>query len=278
MSLFEYKPVTASLRSKRSVKTLEIQNYNKPYKKLTIFNLKAKGRNNKGKITIRRRGGGHKKRYRLILFKKLPECSVCKVIRFEYDPNRSSHIALIQSIYNKKNYILKPDNLKIGDTIYFSKKIFLNQIGSSFPLSIIPLGETIHNIELSPGKGGQLARSAGSYAKIMAKIRNFVAIELPSKEVRLINENCVATLGKVSNTEYALKSKGKAGASRWLGIRPSVRGSAMNPVDHPHGGGEGKSPIGRPSPLTPWGKKTLGVKTRNKKKLSSKFIISKKHK
>merc|ERR1711862_825676 len=229
---------------------------------------RKKGRNNLGIITIRHRGGGHKKQYRMVDFKRSKRNIVGLVNSIEYDPNRNARIALIHYIDGEKRYILHPNNLNVGDTILSGKGIALD-IGNALPLSEIPLGTSVHNIELIPNRGGQLVRSAGTSAKIIAKQENFITVRLPSKEIRLIHKGCFATIGELSNNDGFLIKSGKAGRTRWLGKRPTVRGSVMNPCDHPHGGGEGRAPIGRNKPLTPWGKPALGKKTRKTKKFSN---------
>jgi large subunit ribosomal protein L2 len=244
----------------------------KPTKSLTKTIKRSKGRNNQGIITIRHRGGGHKRRYRFIDFKRDKYNIVGIVSTIEYDPNRSSRIALISYKDGEKRYILHPESLKIGDKVISGENASIN-IGNSLPLKNIPVGYEIHNIELHKQKGGQIVRSAGMSARILAKESNYITLRLPSKEIRLIHENCYATIGQLSNNDHANIKLGKAGRKRWLGIKPTVRGSVMNPVDHPHGGGEGRCPIGRARPLTPWGKPALGLKTRKKNKYSNIFII-----
>jgi large subunit ribosomal protein L2 len=271
MGIKIYKPYTPATRNK-SVLDFSSLSKKAPEKSLTVANHRAKGRNNKGRITIRHKGGGHKRLYRLIDFKRNKRDIEGKVTSIEYDPNRNANIALIQYQDGEKRYILHPENLQIGDSVMAGEN-FPIQIGNALPLSSIPLGTEIHNIELFPGKGGQLMRSAGTSAKILAKENKFVVLRLSSKEIRLFKQECFATVGKVSNADFYNVVLGKAGRQRWLGVRPSVRGSVMNPVDHPHGGGEGRCPIGKPRPLTPWGKPALGMKTRNKKKKSDLFII-----
>lgn len=246
----------------------------KPTKSLLVSSHSSKGRNNQGKITIRHRGGGHKRRYRLIDFKRNKRNSLGKIVSIEYDPNRNARIALVQYEDGDKRYILHPESVIAGNQIEAGPNSSLN-IGNSLPLENIPLGYDVHNIELFPNKGGQIARSAGSSAKILAKEGDYVTLKLPSKEVRLVPKNCYATIGKVGNASHMNLTLGKAGRKRWLGTRPTVRGVVMNACDHPHGGGEGRSPIGRKHPCTPWGKPALGVKTRSKKKLTSIFIIRK---
>jgi len=266
-----YKPYTPSTRNK-SVLDFSSLTKKKSEKSLTVANHRAKGRNNKGRITIRHKGGGHKRLYRLIDFKRNKYDIQGTVVSVEYDPNRNANIALINYQDGEKRYILHPENLNIGDSIIAGKNFPIG-IGNALPLEAIPLGTDVHNIELFPGKGGQLVRSAGTSAKVLAKENNFVVLRLSSKEIRLFKKECFATIGKISNSDFYNVVLGKAGRSRWLGIRPTVRGSVMNPVDHPHGGGEGRCPIGRARPLTPWGKPALGLKTRKKTKKSNIFII-----
>jgi large subunit ribosomal protein L2 len=237
-----------------------------------VSNHRPKGRNNQGRITIRHRGGGHKRRYRLIDFKRNKYNVSGKVISIEYDPNRNANIALIHYDDGEKRYIIHPQTLTISDRINSGKDAEI-KVGNALPLRDIPLGTDVHNVELFPKKGGQLMRSAGTSAKILAKEKNYVVLRLSSKEIRLFQQDCFATIGKVSNADIYNVVLGKAGRKRWLGIRPTVRGSVMNPVDHPHGGGEGRSPIGKPRPLTPWGKPALGIKTRKPRKKSDMFII-----
>jgi len=271
MAIKIYKPYTPSSRNKSSLDFSQLSKV-KPEKSLTVANHRSKRRNNKGRITIRHRGGGHKRRYRLIDFKRNKYDIVGKVTTIEYDPNRNANIALINYTDGDKRYILHPDKLNVGDEICAGKNVEI-KVGNALPLDSIPLGTDVHNIELFPGKGGQLMRSAGTSARILAKENNFVVLRLSSKEIRLFKKECYATIGKVSNSDIYQVVLGKAGRKRWLGIRPTVRGSVMNPVDHPHGGGEGRCPIGRSHPLTPWGKPALGVKTRKRKNKSDIFII-----
>jgi len=271
MGIKIYKPYTPTTRN-RSVLDFSILSKVSPEKSLLIANHRAKGRNNKGRITIRHKGGGHKRLYRLIDFKRNKYNIFGKVITIEYDPNRNANISLINYEDGEKRYILHPENLQIGDSILASQTAEI-KVGNALPLKNIPLGVDVHNIELFPGKGGQLIRTAGSSAKILAKENEYVVLRLSSKELRLFKKECFATIGKISNSDVYNVVLGKAGRSRWLGIRPTVRGSVMNPVDHPHGGGEGRCPIGKPRPLTPWGKPALGMKTRKKKKKSDLFII-----
>lgn len=271
MTIKVYKPYTSTMRNRSSLDFSTLTK-KKPEKSLTVSNHRAKGRNNQGRITTRHKGGGHKKLYRLIDFKRNKYDISGKVISIEYDPNRNANIALISYMDGEKRYILHPEDLKLGDSIIAGKNSEC-KVGNALPLSAIPLGTEIHNVELFPGKGGQIIRSAGTSAKILAKENNFVILRLSSKEIRLFKQECFATIGKLSNSDIANIVLGKAGRSRWLGIRPTVRGSAMNPVDHPHGGGEGRCPIGKARPLTPWGKPTLGFKTRKRRKKSDLFIV-----
>jgi len=271
MGIKIYKPYTPTTRN-RSVLDFSILTKIEPEKSLVVANHRANGRNNQGRITIRHKGGGHKRRYRLIDFKRNKFDVEGKVMSIEYDPNRNAFISLINYLDGEKRYILHPENLKVGDSIASGKSLPI-QIGNSLPLDSIPLGTDVHNVELFPGKGGQLIRAAGTSAKILAKENNFVVLRLSSKEIRLFKKECYATVGRISNSDFYNVVVGKAGRSRWLGIRPTVRGSVMNPVDHPHGGGEGRCPIGKPRPLTPWGKPALGVKTRQRKNKSDMFII-----
>jgi large subunit ribosomal protein L2 len=271
MGIKIYKPYTPTTRNKSSLDFSFLTKI-KPEKSLTVANHRAKGRNNQGRITTRHKGGGHKRCYRLIDFKRNKYDIQGKIVSIEYDPNRNANISLVNYEDGEKRYILHPETLKVGDTIYAGKN-FPIQIGNALPLDKIPLGTDVHNIELFPGKGGQLVRAAGTSAKILAKENNFVVLRLSSKEIRLFKKECFATIGRVSNSDFYNVVSGKAGRSRWLGIRPTVRGSVMNPVDHPHGGGEGRCPIGKPRPLTPWGKPALGIKTRKRKNKSDIFII-----
>ena len=271
MSIRFYKSYTPGTRNRALSTFIEITK-TKPERNLITKNHRSKGRNNNGFITIRHRGGGHKRRYRLIDFKRNKYNIKGIVNAIEYDPNRNARIALINYIDGDKKYILYPKNLKIGDTIISGSGASLN-IGNTLPLEEIPLGTSIHNIELIAKRGGQIVRAAGTSAKILAKEGNYVTLRLPSKEIRLIRKECFATIGEIGNNEAFLIQSGKAGRTRWLGKRPTVRGSVMNACDHPHGGGEGRAPIGRTRPLTPWGKPALGIKTRKKKKLSNTYIL-----
>jgi large subunit ribosomal protein L2 len=271
MSIRFYKSYTPGTRNRALSTFIEITK-TKPEKNLITKNHRTKGRNNSGLITIRHRGGGHKRRYRLIDFKRNKYNIQGIVNAIEYDPNRNARIALIHYIDGDKKYILYPKNLKIGDTIISGSGASLN-IGNTLPLEEIPLGTSVHNMELIAKRGGQIVRAAGTSAKILAKEGNYVTLRLPSKEIRLIRKECFATIGEIGNNESFLIQSGKAGRTRWLGKRPTVRGSVMNACDHPHGGGEGRAPIGRTRPLTPWGKPALGIKTRKKKKLSNTYIL-----
>jgi large subunit ribosomal protein L2 len=271
MAIRLYKSYTPGTRNRALSDFSEITK-TKPEKTLIRKNHRNKGRNNRGVITIRHRGGGHKRLYRLIDFKRNKTNIEGRVVAIEYDPNRNARIALIHYSDGEKRYILQPKNLNVGDSIYSGSNISLT-IGNSMPLEEIPLGTSIHNVELIPNKGGQIVRAGGTSAKILAKEGNYVTLRLPSKEIRLLRKECLATIGEISNNDVFLVQSGKAGRTRWLGIRPTVRGSVMNPCDHPHGGGEGRAPIGRTRPLTPWGKPALGARTRKKKKLSDAYIL-----
>ncbi|MCX8095642.1 MAG: 50S ribosomal protein L2 [Caldisericia bacterium] len=271
MGIIKVKPTSPGRRNATYLDNNDITK-KEPEKSLTKGLRKKGGRNNQGKITIRFRGGGAKRLYRIIDFKRDKDGIPGKVTSIEYDPNRSARIALITYADGEKRYIIAPLGLNIGDTILSGENVPLKPGNTTF-LKNIPVGTIIHNIELIPGKGGQIARSAGSYAQILSKDEKYAQIKLPSGEIRLINLNCRATIGQVGNLDHENVQLGKAGRSRHLGRKPHVRGSAMNPVDHPHGGGEGRAPIGHPSPLSPWGKPTLGKKTRKMKKPSTKFIV-----
>jgi len=275
MSIKKYRPTSPGRRN-MTVSTFEEITKREPEKSLLAPSKKTGGRNSCGKITVRHRGGGVKRHYRIVDFKRDKDNIPAKVAAIEYDPNRSANIALLHYVDGEKRYILAPYGLKVGDTVMSGEKADI-RVGNALPLANIPIGSVIHNIELKPGKGGQLVRSAGNMAQLMAREGNYAQVRLPSGEVRMISLNCKATIGQVGNLDYENIRIGKAGRSRWLGKRPHVRGSAMNPNDHPHGGGEGKSPIGMPSPVTPWGKPTLGYKTRNKRKQSDKFIVKRRN-
>lgn len=271
MAIRIFKPNTPGTRN-RGVSTFNEITKSKPEKTLIAVNHRFKGRNNQGRITIRHRGGGHKKRYRLIDFKRNKYDIIGKVASIEYDPNRNARIALIHYEDGEKRYILYPQNLKVNDFVSSGSNAEI-QIGNSLALENIPLGLDVHNIELVPKHGGQIVRAAGTSAKILAKEGNYVTLRLPSKEIRLVRKECFATIGVLGNADSNNMTIGKAGRKRWLGIRPTVRGVVMNPCDHPHGGGEGRSPIGRKRPVTPWGKPALGIKTRKAKKASDNYII-----
>lgn len=271
MAIKTYKPTTPSRRMMASP-AFELITRDKPEKSLVESIKKNSGRNNTGRITSRHRGGGAKKIYRIIDFKRNKIGVVGTVAHIEYDPNRTANIALIQYEDGEKRYILHPVGLKVGDKIEAGEHVDI-KVGNALKLRDIPVGTLIHNIEMRPEKGGQLARSAGSYAQLMGKEGNYAQLRLPSGEMRIVLLDCMATIGQVGNLDHELVNMGKAGKKRLTGRRPHVRGSAMNPVDHPHGGGEGRAPIGRPSPMTPWGKPALGLKTRKKKKHSDKYII-----
>ncbi len=243
-----------------------------PEKKLTVTLKKNAGRNSYGKITVRHRGGGNKQKYRLVDFKRNTLDVAAKVIGVEYDPNRTAYIALVEYEDGTRSYVLAPSGLTDGDVIYSGAAADI-KVGNTLPIANIPVGTVIHNIELYPGKGAQLVRSAGAAAQLMAKENGMAQVRLPSGEVRLVRLDCKATIGQVGNLEHENVKHGKAGKTRHRGIRPHVRGSVMNPCDHPHGGGEGRAPIGRPTPVTPWGKPTNGYKTRNKKARTNKFIV-----
>ena len=271
MGIRTYRPYTPGTRQASVSDFAEITK-NEPEKSLTGYKHNKKGRNNRGVITSRHRGGGHKRLYREIDFHRNKRDILAKVAAIEYDPNRNARIALLFYQDGEKRYILAPGGLEVGTMIIAGDDAPF-EIGNARPLSKIPLGTDVHNIELVAGKGGQMARSAGASAQVVAKEGDYVTLKLPSKEVRMVRKECYATIGKVGNADNRNIKLGKAGRTRHLGKRPHVRGSVMNPVDHPHGGGEGRAPIGRSGPVTPWGKPTLGAKTRNKKKRSSGLIV-----
>ena len=270
----KYKPTTPSRRN-MTVPTFEEITKFTPEKSLVVIKKKFAGRNNYGRITVRHKGGGNKIKYRIIDFKR-NGTAPATVIGIEYDPNRSAYIALLQNEAGEKSYIIAPVGLKDGDVVYTGADADIKP-GNTLPIENIPVGTFIHNIELYPGKGAQLVRSAGVAAQLIAKENGVAQVRLPSGEVRIIRLDCKATIGQVGNIEHNTVKIGKAGKKRHMGIRPTVRGSVMNPCDHPHGGGEGKSPIGRPSPVTPWGKPALGYKTRNKKARTDKFIVKRRN-
>ena len=274
MATMRYKPTTPSRRNMISPSFEEITKFS-PEKSLITTKKKNAGRNSYGKITVRHHGGGNKQKYRIIDFKRSVDESA-KVIGVEYDPNRTAYIALLENDEGKKSYIIAPVGLTDGDVVSAGADADIKP-GNVLPISAIPVGTIIHNIELYPGKGAQLVRSAGVAAQLISKENGIAQVRLPSGEVRIIRLDCKATIGQVGNIEHDTVKLGKAGKTRHLGIRPTVRGSVMNPCDHPHGGGEGKSPIGRPSPVTPWGKPALGYKTRNKKARTDKFIVKRRN-
>lgn len=271
MGIKKYNPYTPSRRHMTG-STFEEITKKTPEKSLVVSLKKHSGRNNQGKITVRHRGGGSKIKYRMIDFKRNKDGIQGKVVAIEYDPNRSANIALIQYADGEKRYILSPNGLKVGHKVMSGSEAEI-KIGNALQLKDIPVGSSIHNIEMKPGKGGQLVRSAGNVAQLMAKEGKYATLRLPSGEMRVVPILCKATIGQVGNIDHELITVGKAGRKRHMGIRPTVRGSVMNPNDHPHGGGEGRAPIGRPSPMTPWGKPAIGYKTRKKNKHSNKYII-----
>ncbi len=275
MGIKQYKPTTPSRRG-MSVSTFDEITKTKPERSLTTKLKKNAGRNSYGRITVRHHGGGARRKYRIIDFKRRKDDIPAVVTAIEYDPNRSANIALIQYEDGEKAYILAPEGLKVNDKVMSGTSADIKP-GNSLPISSIPVGTVIHCIELKPGKGAQLVRSAGLGAQLMAKEGKYAHVRLPSSEMRLVSVNCKATIGQVGNSEHENIKLGKAGRTRWLGKRPEVRGSVMNPNDHPHGGGEGRAPIGRSGPVTPWGKPALGYKTRNKKKASNKFIVKRRN-
>jgi len=271
MAIKSYRPTSSARRFYTSNDFAEVTKTS-PEKSLTVTKAKNSGRNNQGRITVRHRGGGNRVKYRIIDFKRDKDNVPAKVAGIEYDPNRSSHIALLNYADGEKRYILAPRGLNVGDTVMSGENVEI-KAGNCLKLKDIPVGTVIHNLELNPGKGGQLVRSAGNEARLVAKEGKYATIKMPSGEMRMVLAECRATIGQVGNVEHQNISLGKAGRVRHMGIRPTVRGAVMNPVDHPHGGGEGKNPVGRPAPLTPWGKKALGLKTRKHKKHSNKLIV-----
>ena len=273
MATMKYKPTTPSRRHMSVASFEEVTKFT-PEKSLIEVKKKHSGRNSYGKITVRHQGGGNKQKYRIIDFKRTE--GKATVIGIEYDPNRTSYIALLQTEEGKKSYIVAPVGVTNGDVLYSGADADIKP-GNTLPIEKIPVGTIIHNIELYPGKGGQLVRSAGAQAQLMAKENGMAQVRLPSDEVRYVRLDCKATIGQVGNIEHDTVKIGKAGKTRHMGIRPTVRGSVMNPCDHPHGGGEGKSPVGRPGPVTPWGKPALGLKTRNKKARTNKYIIKRRN-
>ncbi len=271
MPIINYKPTTPGRRGMSSVDYSELSKV-KPEKSLLAPQKKHAGRNSYGRITVRHRGGGNRQKYRIIDFKRNKNDMPATVLTLEYDPNRTAHIALVQYEDGEKRYIIAPQGLKVGDVLSSGVGADI-KAGNALPLSAIPTGTFIHNVEMYPGKGAQLARSAGVMAQLMSKENNMALVRLPSSEMRYVPLNCMATIGQVGNVDHGNMKIGKAGRKRHMGWRPTVRGSVMNPCDHPHGGGEGKSPIGRSGPVTPWGKPTLGYKTRKKHNRSDKFIV-----
>ena len=274
MPTIKYKPTTPA-RRQMSVPSFEEITKFSPEKSLIVTKKKNAGRNSYGRITVRHRGGGNKVKYRIIDFKR-QSTAPATVVGVEYDPNRSAYIALLQNEEGAKSYIIAPVGLKDGDVVYSGADADIKP-GNTLPIANIPVGTLIHNVELYPGKGAQLVRSAGVFAQLIAKENGVAQVRLPSGEVRIIRLDCKATIGQVGNIEHDTVKVGKAGKTRHKGFRPTVRGSVMNPCDHPHGGGEGKSPIGRPTPVTPWGKPALGYKTRNKKARTDKFIVKRRN-
>ncbi len=275
MAVKKYSPTSPARRFMTVLDYSELSKV-EPEKSLLEPIKKNGGRNSYGRITVRHQGGGNRQKYRVIDFKRDKDGIPAKVATIEYDPNRTANIALLNYADGEKRYILAPVGLSVGDAIESGAKADIRP-GNALPLANIPVGSFIHNIELKPGKGGQLVRAAGNAAQLMAKEGEYAQVRLPSGEVRMIRMNCKATIGQIGNLEHENVKIGKAGRKRWMGIRPTVRGVVMNPCDHPHGGGEGKSPIGRPSPVTPWGKPTLGLKTRKKKNKSDKFIVKRRN-
>ncbi len=271
MAIKRYKPYTPSRRH-MTVSAFDEITKSTPEKSLVVHIKKNSGRNNQGKITVRHKGGGAKIKYRMVDFKRNKDNIPAKVVGIEYDPNRTANIALIVYADGAKSYILAPVGLKVGDTVMSGVEAEV-RVGNTLPMRAIPIGANIHNIEMKPGKGGQLVRSAGNVAQLMAKEGKYATVKLPSGEMRMLPLDCRATIGQVGNIDHELVHIGKAGRKRHMGIRPTVRGSVMNPNDHPHGGGEGRAPIGRPSPMTPWGKPAMGYKTRKKHKASNKYIV-----
>ena len=276
MSIKTYKPTTPSRRH-MSVSGFDgVDKHAKPQKELVEVLKKHSGRNSYGRITVRHQGGGNRKKYRVIDFKRDKMDVPATVLRLEYDPNRSAYIALVEYTDGERRYILAPVGLNVGDTVLSSAAADIKP-GNALPLANIPVGTIIHNIELYPGKGAQLVRSAGVAAQLMAKENGMATVRLPSGEYRKVRLNCIACIGQVGNVDHANIAVGKAGRKRHMGIRPTVRGSVMNPCDHPHGGGEGKAPVGRPGPVTPWGKPAMGYKTRKKKNATDKFIVKRRN-
>lgn len=275
MAIKSYKPTTPSRRSMTVTDYSELSKV-APERSLLESKVKNSGRNSYGRITVRHRGGGNRRKYRVIDFKRNKLDMNATVLTLEYDPNRSAHIALLQYEDGEKRYIIAPNGLKVNDVISAGAEADIKP-GNALPMSAIPVGTIIHNVELYPGKGAQLVRSAGNMAQLMAKEGDYALVRLPSGELRNVPMNCMATIGQVGNIDHENVSTGKAGRKRHMGWRPTVRGSVMNPCDHPHGGGEGKAPVGRPGPVTPWGKPTMGYKTRKKHQRSDKFIVKRRN-
>ena len=271
MAIKRYKPYTPSRRH-MTVSAFDEITKSTPEKSMVVHLRKTSGRNNQGKLTVRHHGGGAKIKYRLVDFKRNKDGVPAIVKAIEYDPNRTANIALIVYADGVKSYILAPAGLKVGDHLMNGPEAEV-KLGNTLPMSKIPVGASIHNIEMKPGKGGQLVRSAGNVGQLMAKEGKYATVKLPSGEMRLLPIECRATIGQIGNADHELVHIGKAGRKRHMGVRPTVRGSVMNPNDHPHGGGEGRAPIGRPAPMTPWGKPAMGYKTRNKHKASNKYIV-----
>lgn len=272
MAIIRHNPTTPSQRFLTSMDYSELTN-KKPEKSLLAVKNKNGGRNAQGKITVRHKGGGNRQKYRMIEFKRNHDNVPARVEAIEYDPNRTANIALLYYADGAKSYILAPVGLNVGDKVMSGEEVEV-KVGNCMPLKNIPVGSVVHNIELRPNQGGKIARSAGIAARLMAKEGKYATLKMPSGEMRVVPIACRATIGQVGNIDHEIMNIGKAGRNRHMGVRPSVRGVVMNPCDHPHGGGEGKSPVGMPSPVTPWGKPALGLKTRNKKKNTNKFIIS----
>ncbi|MBO5756493.1 MAG: 50S ribosomal protein L2 [Clostridia bacterium] len=275
MATIKYNPTTPSRRHMSVTDYKAVLTKSTPEKSLVVTKKKHAGRNSYGRITVRHRGGGNKIKYRIIDFKRA-DASANTVIGIEYDPNRTAFIALLENEAGVRSYIIAPDGLKVGDVVYSGADADIKP-GNTLPIANIPVGTMINNIELYPGKGSQLVRAAGVFAQLIAKENGVAQVRLPSGEVRIVRLDCKATIGQIGNTDHDTVKVGKAGKTRHKGIRPTVRGSVMNPCDHPHGGGEGRSPIGRPSPVTPWGKPALGYKTRNKKARTDKFIVKRRN-
>ncbi|MCT0247937.1 50S ribosomal protein L2 [Synechococcus sp. CS-205] len=273
MAIRNYRPYTPGTRGRSSSDFSEVTE-RRPERTLVVAKHRQKGRNNRGVITCRHRGGGHKRLYRLVDFRRDKTGVVARVAAIHYDPHRNARLALLFYSDGEKRYILAPAGISVGQTVVSGPDAPI-EVGNALPLSAIPLGSSVHNVELYAGRGGQMVRTAGASAQVMAKEGDYVALKLPSTEVRLVRRECFATLGEVGNAEVRNASLGKAGRTRWLGRRPQVRGSVMNPCDHPHGGGEGRAPIGRSGPVTPWGKPALGLKTRKRNKPSNRFVLRK---